>query len=77
MRFGIADSALKRSDVISYGDIMHVARNGDLLGADADGLLWRIGTSPTGLDVELAALTTREGDALIIIHAFPMDWRRR
>lgn len=76
MRVGIAASALKRES-ISYGDIVHVVKTGDYLGAGADGLLWWIGTTPSGVDIEVAAVEAREGGALIAIHAFPMKWRKR
>lgn len=76
MRIGIAASALKRPE-ISYGDIVHVVRTGDYLGADDSGLVWWVGTTPSGVDVEVAALTARGGGALVVIHAFPMRWRKR
>ena len=76
MRIGIAASALKRPE-ISYGDIVHVVRTGDFLGNDDAGLVWWLGTAPSGVDVEVAALTTRDGEAHVVIHAFPMRWRKR
>lgn len=76
MRFGIGASALKRPD-LTYSDILHIVRTGDLLGADAAGLLWWLGTTLQGVDAEVAAFVTDEGDAVIVIHAFPMRWRKR
>ena len=72
----MATSAMKRSTLISYSEIMDVLRHGDFLGADKNGLLWFLGTTKRGLNVEIAAFTTDDG-ALIAVHAFPMDWRKR
>jgi len=77
MRLAVANSAMKRSNLISYSDILFVCDTGDLLGADAEGKLWILGTTPAGLDVELILGTSYDDEALLVIHAFPMKWRKR
>lgn len=76
-RIGVGDGAFKRRDVISYSDIIYVVKNGDLLGADSHGKLWFLGTTPSGLDVELIVVLSSDEEALVVIHAFPMKWRRK
>jgi hypothetical protein len=67
MRFGIADSALKRD--IPYADIMHIVHTSGYLGVLKDGLLWWIGETRDGQGLEIAGFVTDEGDAIILIHA--------
>jgi len=71
---GVAQSALKRG--IPYEAILHVAHHGDLIGADSDGLIWWIGTTPTGQVLEVAGFDSGDG-AIVIVHAFPTAWRKK
>lgn len=73
MRFGVAESALKHG--VPYGDVVRVAQTGDYLGQASDGLLWWLGLDGQGDGVEVAGIG--KSDAVILIHAMPMRWRRR
>lgn len=74
MRYGVGDTALKHG--VPYQAVINVARTGDYLGADEDGLIWWIGSDEEGNDLEVAGLTTHDG-AIVLIHAMPTKWRKR
>ncbi len=74
MRYAIADSALKHG--IAYATILDCVLQADLIGADRTGLLWWCGRSSSGAALEIAGFATDDG-AIILIHAMPMEWRRR
>lgn len=75
MRYGVADSALKHG--VAYGAILEVVRTGDYIGADQEKLLWWLGQAGDGEGYEVAGFVTDGGEALVLIHAFPMKWRKR
>jgi hypothetical protein len=76
VRFGVGEMALKHG--VPYGAIIHVAKTGDCLGVIGDGLMWWLGETPEEEGVEVAGFTPADDpNVVILIHAFPMRWRKR
>ena len=74
MELIINRSALKRPEIISEDDVIAVVLTGAVLGYSVDGLLWFLGATLTGLDIEVACVVIPGGD-LVAIHSFPMKWK--